>query len=47
MDEVTFKLIVVGDVGTGKTTLLHHYVHGRYITSAQHTLGVDFCRKSA
>lgn len=35
------KLIIIGDSGTGKSTLLHHFIHHEYV-SKSHTVGVEF-----
>ncbi len=40
-----FKIVVVGDGGVGKTTLLHRYVHGEYLRNASMTIGVEFFNK--
>lgn len=36
------KLITTGDGGVGKTTLLHKYVDGKFLTDTKMTIGVDF-----
>lgn len=36
-----FKVIIIGSSSTGKSTLLHHFVH-REFTSKSHTVGVEF-----
>ncbi len=40
------KIITGGDGGVGKTTLLHRYVEGKFVTNTKATLGVDFFMKS-
>jgi len=40
-----FKLLVAGDGGVGKTTLLRRYVDGIFDESTITTIGVDFCLK--
>lgn len=39
------KIITGGDGGVGKTTLLHRYVEGNFVTNTKATLGVDFFMK--
>lgn len=41
MTEVTLKLILIGDAGTGKTTLAHRYMTGLFKENKL-TLGVQF-----
>ncbi|PWN40315.1 ras-domain-containing protein [Ceraceosorus guamensis] len=40
-----FKMILIGDSGTGKTCLLHHFVYGEFKEESQHTIGVEFSSK--
>ncbi|MFX1394729.1 MAG: Rab family GTPase [Promethearchaeota archaeon] len=40
-----FKIIMGGDGGVGKTTMLHKYVKGIFIESLQMTIGLDFFLK--
>jgi len=42
MSKKIFKIIMAGDGGVGKTTLLYRYVKGRFLTDTKATLGVDF-----
>jgi small GTP-binding protein len=44
--ERVFKLLVTGDLSTGKTTLVHKYAHGIYYTGTRPTVGVDFAVKT-
>lgn len=37
-----FKLIIVGDASTGKTSLTHRYLSGIFVESPRLTIGVDF-----
>ncbi|MHA1150103.1 MAG: Rab family GTPase [Promethearchaeota archaeon] len=39
---VVLKILTVGDGGVGKTTLLHRYKEGEFLTDTQMTLGVSF-----
>eukprot|EP00300_Choanocystis_sp_HF-7_P033786 c46210_g1_i1.p1 GENE.c46210_g1_i1~~c46210_g1_i1.p1 ORF type:complete len:210 (-),score=43.50 c46210_g1_i1:106-735(-) len=40
--EYIFKYIVVGDVATGKTCLLHQFTEKKFIPNCPHTIGVEF-----
>jgi small GTP-binding protein len=37
-----YKICIVGDFGVGKSTLLHHYLEGRFISNVQSTIGSNF-----
>lgn len=46
---VSFKVIIIGESGTffinigvGKTTLIHKYLHGEFLNEYNITVGVDF-----
>eukprot|EP01113_Clastostelium_recurvatum_P010455 TRINITY_DN15203_c0_g1_i1.p1 TRINITY_DN15203_c0_g1~~TRINITY_DN15203_c0_g1_i1.p1 ORF type:complete len:220 (-),score=31.64 TRINITY_DN15203_c0_g1_i1:84-698(-) len=43
--EHLFKIIVVGDSGCGKTSLIHRYVQGVFSDKLRGTIGVDFALK--
>ena len=43
--QVALKILVLGDGGTGKTTLLHRYVKGEFIDTTTMTIGVEFFTK--
>ena len=45
-NEYLFKIIVVGDVGVGKTSLINkRYVHNMFSHQYKSTIGVDFALK--
>jgi small GTP-binding protein len=41
----TFKIVIGGAGGVGKTTLLHRYLHNEFITDTALTVGVAFMSK--
>lgn len=44
-DEFLYKVLVVGEVGTGKTSLVRQYVHHTFTNNYKSTIGVDFALK--
>ncbi|KAL5495418.1 RAB4B [Sanghuangporus sanghuang] len=36
------KFIIIGEAGTGKSCLLHHFTHNAFKAHSQHTIGVEF-----
>jgi small GTP-binding protein len=40
-----FKVIIAGDGGVGKTTLLHRYIEGKFLADTRMTIGVEFFLK--
>ncbi len=47
MEEYIFKIIVAGDGGVGKTTLLLKYITGAFLAKTKMTIGVQFHWKRA
>ncbi|KAI5449070.1 hypothetical protein NCC49_005341 [Naganishia albida] len=40
-----FKVIVIGESGTGKSCLLWHFIHDQFKDNSPHTIGVEFNSK--
>ena len=40
-----FKIIIGGDGGVGKTTMLHRYVEGKFSMDTKMTIGADILHK--
>jgi len=45
VDDMVLKVIVIGDGGCGKTSLIRRYIDNTFQSSCQPTLGVDFTLK--
>eukprot|EP00967_Tisochrysis_lutea_P135702 scaffold241203_cov29-Tisochrysis_lutea.AAC.3 len=44
--ELLFKLIIIGDTGSGKSCLMHHFIEHRYDPKLTNTVGVEFGSRS-
>ncbi|KAH9964296.1 ras-domain-containing protein [Russula dissimulans] len=40
------KYIIIGEAGTGKSCLLHHFTHNSFKAHSQHTIGVEFSSRT-
>jgi len=40
------KLIIIGEAGTGKSCLLHHFIQNTFKEHSQHTIGVEFSSRT-
>ena len=45
-NRLTMKILIAGEGGVGKTTLLHRYKEGRFLKDTSMTIGVEFSLKS-
>lgn len=45
-NELIYKILIIGDTGTGKTSIIRKYVHGTFQTGYKCTIGVDFAMKT-
>lgn len=43
--KIFLKLVILGDSGVGKTSLMNQYVHKRFSTQYKATIGADFLTK--
>jgi len=42
MYDYIFKYIIVGDMGVGKSCLLHQFTENKFLPDSSHTIGVEF-----
>merc|ERR1712203_1134772 len=40
------KFLIIGDAGTGKTSILHRFSENKFLDDASHTIGVEFGAKT-
>mmetsp|Transcript_41933 Transcript_41933/g.48258 ORF Transcript_41933/g.48258 Transcript_41933/m.48258 type:complete len:201 (+) Transcript_41933:27-629(+) len=43
--DFTFKFIIIGDAGAGKSCLLHSFLENKFKSNSSHTIGVEFGSK--
>ncbi|KAK7201685.1 guanine nucleotide-binding protein-like protein [Novymonas esmeraldas] len=41
----TYKVLLVGEAGVGKSNLMHRYCHGQYDPALPSTIGAEFCSR--
>jgi len=46
VEEYVYKILVVGDLGCGKTSFIHRYVNHTFSNTYRATIGVDFALKT-
>ena len=42
----TFRYIIVGDSGVGKTSILHRFEKNQFDSKVMSTIGIDYVRKN-
>lgn len=43
--DIVYKILILGDVGTGKTSIMQRYINNVYSSNYKSTIGVDFYKK--
>ncbi|CAD8191592.1 unnamed protein product [Paramecium pentaurelia] len=46
MEDINYKIVVLGDAGVGKTFILNKYVKGQQPTNNSSTIGIEFATKT-
>jgi GTPase SAR1 family protein len=41
-----YKLVFLGNLGTGKTSIINQFMYGTFDTTHQPTIGIDFLSKT-
>ncbi len=44
--DMLFKLILIGEAGSGKSCLLHYFIEGKFRKNSSYTIGVEFGSKT-
>ena len=44
--DVLFKVVTIGSANSGKSSLIHHYIHGSPMEELKTTVGVEFSSKN-
>jgi GTPase SAR1 family protein len=47
VEEPLLKILVIGDCGVGKTTIIRRYMHNEFFENYKMTMNVDFSLKVA
>lgn len=45
MEEIVYKILVIGDIGVGKTSIIKRYTNNIFSQNYKATIGVDFAMK--
>ncbi|MFX1512403.1 MAG: Rab family GTPase, partial [Promethearchaeota archaeon] len=45
-EQYLFKMVMLGEGGVGKTSLIYQYMHSKFLDSMKATIGVDLFKKS-
>lgn len=44
--DIKYKIVFLGDMSVGKTSIIERFIHGVFDEKSQHTVGVDFLAKN-